>query len=149
MPAAAANVVGVSMLLGLPYANFGCKRDVCGLHNDILWPGAHTANMDDKNGGPNYLQAWRKFRRMTQQELADGIGTTKAVVSLLESGDRPLSAKWLRKIAPVLKTTPGHLLDHDPETLPTDIVDIWMHIEERDRARARSILETFRTGTDD
>lgn len=103
----------------------------------------------EKNGGPNYLQAWRKFRRMSQEELADAVGTTKAVVSLLESGQRPLSAKWLRKFAPVLKTSVGYLLDHDPEQLPTDVIEIWGHIEERDRPRALRVLESFRTGTDD
>lgn len=103
----------------------------------------------EKNAGPNFLQAWRKFRRMGQEELAEKIGTTKAVVSLLEAGKRPLSAKWLRKIAPVLKTTPGHLLDHDPNQLPTDVIEIWGAIEERDRPRALRVLESFRTGTDD
>lgn len=103
----------------------------------------------EKNAGPNFLQAWRKFRRMTQEDLAERVGTTKAVISLLESGQRPLSAKWLRKLAPVLKTTPGHLLDHDPNELPTDVIEIWGRIEERDRPQALRVLESFRTGTDD
>lgn len=104
----------------------------------------------EKNEGPNFLQAWRKFRRMTQDELAEKVGTTKAVISLLESGNRPLSAKWLRKIAPVLNTTPGHLLDHDPNELPTDVIDIWASIDIRDRETARRVLESFRrTGTHD
>lgn len=111
---------------------------------------AHIANVEtEKNEGPNYLGAWRKFRRMTQEELAERVGTTKAVISLLESGQRPLSAKWLRKFAPVLRTTPGHLLDHDPESLPTDVIDIWSQIPVRDRDTARRVLESFRTGTDD
>lgn len=120
------------------------------VRDDFGWPMSHNANMEtDKNEGPNFLGAWRRFRKMTQEELADAVGTTKAVISLLESGHRPLSAKWLRKLAPVLKTTPGHLLDHDPEHLPTDIIDIWGAIEERERPRALRVLESFRTGTDD
>lgn len=103
----------------------------------------------EKNAGPNYLQAWRKFRRITQDELAERVGTTKAVISLLESGQRPLSAKWLRKLAPALQTTPGHLLDHDPESLPTDMLALWADIDARDRPRALRVLESFRTGTDD
>ena len=103
----------------------------------------------EKNGGPNYLQAWRKFRRMTQEELAEAIGTTTPVISLLESGQRPLSAKWLRRIAPVLDTTPGFLLDHDPDELPTDVIDIWNHIADRDKPRALKVLQAFKTGVDD
>lgn len=114
---------------------------------------AHTANMGDtdKNGGPNYLRAWRTFRKMTQEQLADAVDTTVAVISLLESGDRGLSAKWLRRLAPALETTPGYLLDHDPHELPTDVIEIWTHIDKRERPRALRVLEGFaeKTGTDD
>lgn len=81
---------------------------------------------DDKNGGPNHLRAWREHRKLSQGELADLVGTTQSQVAHLESGERALSAKWLRKLADALRTTPGHLLDLNPETLPTDIVEIWL-----------------------
>lgn len=150
MPVMAANSVGVSIPERLHTANFFASLKVCAPRDDLRAGLPHTAGMEiEKNGGPNYLQAWRKFRRMSQEELAEAVGTTKAVISLLESGDRPLSAKWLRKFAPVLDTTPGFLLDHDPHELPADVIDIWNHIEERDRPRALRVLETFRTGTDD
>jgi transcriptional regulator with XRE-family HTH domain len=99
---------------------------------------------------PNNLRAWRKFRRMTQQELADALDTTKSVISDLERGVVQLNDKWLRRLAPVLKTQPGHILDHDPETLDNDIIDIWAHIPEDNRAQAAAVLRTFqrRTGTD-
>jgi transcriptional regulator with XRE-family HTH domain len=80
----------------------------------------------DKNGGPNNLKAWREFRKLSQEALAAKVGTTGTVISMLESGDRGLSAKWLRKLAPALNIQPGHLLDHDPNDLPTDILEIWM-----------------------
>jgi transcriptional regulator with XRE-family HTH domain len=101
----------------------------------------------DKNDGPNHLKAWREFRKMSQEELAERVGTTASQISMLETGDRGLSAKWLRKLAPVLKTTPGHLLDHDPNVVDNDVFDIWMGIEKRDRAQALRVLKTFRTGT--
>jgi len=81
---------------------------------------------DDKNGGPNHLRSWREHRKLSQTELADLVGTTQSQITHLESGERALSAKWLRKLADALKTTPGHLLDHDPNNLPTDIVEIWL-----------------------
>ena len=98
---------------------------------------------------PNNLRAWRKFRKMTQQELADRVGTAKSVISDLERGVVQLNDKWLRKLAPVLETQPGHLLDYDPEELDTDIIDIWSHIDQRDRDQAVRVLRSFvRTGTD-
>lgn len=100
---------------------------------------------------PNNLRAWRKFRTMTQQELADAVGTTKSVISDLERGVVQLNDKWLRRLAPVLQTQPGHILDHDPADLDSDIIDIWAHIDEADREQAARVLRSFvrRTGTHD
>jgi transcriptional regulator with XRE-family HTH domain len=81
---------------------------------------------------------------MTQAKLAEAVGTTGAVISLLESGDRGLSDKWLRLLAPVLGTRPGHLLEVDPADVSTDILDIWADIPEERRQQARSVLATFR-----
>ena len=96
----------------------------------------------------NNLRAWRKHNKMTQQELADALGTAKSVISDLERGVVQLNDKWLRRLAPVLKTQPGHILDHDPADLDSDIIDIWAHIDLRDRERAINVLRQFvKTGT--
>ncbi len=111
-------------------------------------PLRHTVDMD-KNNGPNHLKAWREFRKMSQEELGERVGTSGSTISMLELGERGLSAKWLRKLAPALNTTPGHLLDHDPAALDNDVIDIWVNISERDRAQALRVLRSFRTGTTD
>lgn len=81
---------------------------------------------------------------MTQAELGAAIGTTNAVISLLESGDRKLSPKWLYRLAPALRTTPGHLMEHDPNDLPTDVLDIWVDVPEEDRPRVLKAIEAFK-----
>ena len=96
----------------------------------------------------NFLRAWREHRRMTQAKLAEAVGTSGAVISLLESGDRGLSDKWLRQLAPVLGTRPGHLLEVDPNDVSTDILDIWADIPEDRREQARDVLKAFRLKTD-
>lgn len=123
--------------------------------NFCILPGAieggvlHIANMDDqKNGGPNFLQAWRLHKRMTLQELADKIGTTAGVIHHLENGDRGLSAKWLRKLAPALDTTPGHLLDLHPDDANAEVLSIWSGVPEDKKPQALRVLETFKSGTD-
>jgi len=104
----------------------------------------------DKNAGPNYLKAWREFRKLTQGDLAEKVGTNQNMIAYLESGERGLSAKWLRKLAPALETTPGHLLDHDPNELPADIIDIWMHADAGQRRQLTDVVRALvRTGTDD
>lgn len=107
---------------------------------------SHNVNMA-KEKIPNQLKAWREFRRMSQEELAAKADTTASQISMLESGERGLSHKWLIKLAPILKTTPGHLLETDPTSLDNDVLDIWASIDKRDRAQALRVLKSFSTGT--
>jgi transcriptional regulator with XRE-family HTH domain len=108
----------------------------------------------DKNGGPNYLRAWRLFRKgkdgkpLTQEELAERVGTNANMIQYLETGERGLSAKWLRRLAPALETTPGMILEHNPNDLDSDIVDIWAHMDARQKRQISEIAKALiRTGT--
>lgn len=116
----------------------------CTLRDDLSHPWMQNAYMSDTR---NHLQAWRRFRHLTQEELAERVGTTKAVISNLETGARGLSDKWLRRLAPALNTSPGYIMDHDPNDLPTAILDVWADIAEADRPRALEMLRIFRSGT--
>jgi transcriptional regulator with XRE-family HTH domain len=97
----------------------------------------------------NYLRAWREYRGLTQAKLAEAVDTTGAVISLLESGERGLSDKWLRKLAPVLGTRPGHLLEVDPHDVDNDLLEIWEQIPVESRPHARDVLKTFRAIRDE
>ncbi len=102
----------------------------------------------EKNGGPNHLRAWREYRGMTQVELAELVETTQHQIAYLEGGERALSAKWLRRLAPPLGITPGFLLDHDPRSLDNDIIEIWVNADHRQRRQISAIAETIlRDGT--
>ena len=59
---------------------------------------------------------------MTLAQLAERVGTNANMIGYLESGEHGLTAKWLRKLAAALETTPGLLLDHDPNTLNVDVI---------------------------
>lgn len=98
---------------------------------------------------PHFLREWRKFRKLTQDELAARVGTSKSVISDMERGQLQLSPKWARRIAPILETQPGHLLDHDPNDLDTDIIDIWAHIPDENKEQAAAMLRALvrRSGT--
>lgn len=104
---------------------------------------------DDKNGGPNHVAAWRRFRNMTQAQLAEAVGTNQNMIGYLESGERGLSAKWLRRLSDALDTTSGLLLDHDPYTLDSDLIDIWVNASSREKRQLSDIAKTVvRTGTE-
>lgn len=147
MPAALLSSDGVMALVSAPLTPKSSVHVCCG-GNAPLWQRVYDVCMGDTP--QNYLRAWREFRKMSQDELAAKLDTAKGVISLLENGKRPLSDKWLRRLAEVLETRPGHILDVDPNELDSDIVDIWTRIPERDREQAARILRTFtKTGTND
>lgn len=136
------------MSLGLHIANHVSSPVVCRSANDSAWQVCNTGTMAKKkkkaSNPPNHLRAWREFREMTQEQLAEKAGTTKGVISLIESGDRGLTHKWATRLAPYLGTRPGYLLDNAPEDLPTEFLDLWRDIPDEAKPQARQILETFR-----
>lgn len=97
----------------------------------------------DKNGGPNHLKAWMKFRKMSGAKLAKELDVTPGMVSDLANSNRALSAKWLRRLAPVLNTTPGLLLDHDPHELDSDIIEIWINASSLERRQIKDVAQAL------
>jgi transcriptional regulator with XRE-family HTH domain len=92
---------------------------------------------------PNNLRAWRLFRRMTQAELAEAVGTNANVIHLLENSERGLSHKWMLKLAPALGTTAGFMIDHDPHDLPSDLFDIWNRSTPAEQQQITSVAEAL------
>jgi transcriptional regulator with XRE-family HTH domain len=99
----------------------------------------------------NFVGAWRDRRGLTQAKLAEKIGTTGSVVSLLEAGHRQLSPKWLRRISAALEVPVGYLLEHHPDDVPTDLLEIWAEVPKAKREDALNILRSLsgrqKTGT--
>jgi transcriptional regulator with XRE-family HTH domain len=88
----------------------------------------------------NNLRAWRTYCGMTQRELAGAVATTECMISLLENGWRGLSKRWLERLAPVLETTPGAILDFAPEDIERDIVRAALAVPLERRAHATAFL---------
>lgn len=129
---------------GLHIATCYATPVVDGTTNDAPDPTLHNANM--AKGKLHFLKEWRKFRGLTQQQLADEARTDKSVISLIENGKRGLSDEWAHTLAPILGTTPGFLYDHDPNTLDTALIDAVRRVPAESRDQALAILETFRKG---
>ena len=91
----------------------------------------------------NNLRAWREFRNLTQEELAERVGTTAAVISLLENGQRGLSAAWLHRFAPHLDVSPGFLLDHGPGDLTTDMLEAWASVPKADQSKVLAAIRQY------
>lgn len=104
---------------------------------------AHCFDMADadKNGGPNHLRAWREYRKISQAQLAEMVGTNANMIGYLESGERSPSLKWLRRLADALDTNVGMLAQFDPNDLDADMIEIWATSSNREK---RKILEIAR-----
>lgn len=118
--------------------------NVCALCDDYSCTVCDNATVEDRN----YLKQWRNKAGLTLEQLAEKVGTNKSVIYLLENEQRPLSAKWLRKLADALGTTPGRILDVNPEEANAEVLDIWDHIRAKDRPTAIRVLRSL-TGTND
>jgi transcriptional regulator with XRE-family HTH domain len=135
----------------LQFAKLGASPNLCKLHEDFSRDHLQTANMDDADQildpSGNNLRAWREHRRMTQEELAAAVGTTGAVISLLESGGRKLSTKWLYRLAPALRIQAGFIVDYDPNKIDTstlELIETVSAITEEERPMALKVLSSFK-----
>lgn len=144
-PVASSVVRGFSIRGYSQIANIYASADIRILPDASYCPLSQNANMvddDDKNGGPNHLKAWMRYRKVKGAALAKELDVTPGMVSDLANSNRALSAKWLRRLAPALKTTPGMLLDHDPFTLDSDVIEIWANASAQDRKMIADIAKT-------
>lgn len=65
----------------------------------------------------NRITELRKNRKMTQEKLGELCDTTKGVISLIESGKRPLNSKWIERISNALGCEPSDLFESNQHPL--------------------------------
>lgn len=61
-----------------------------------------------------YLKEWRKFRGLTQEQLAERLETTGPTISRIETGDINYTRESLESLAAALDCEPADLLSRDP-----------------------------------
>jgi DNA-binding XRE family transcriptional regulator len=61
-------------------------------------------------GGESPLRVWRTYRGMTQDALAEKVGTAANYISLIENGQREGKAALWRKLAEALKVDVDDIL---------------------------------------
>ena len=63
---------------------------------------------------PNYTAAWRKHRNLSQDDVAEAIGTTKSMYGKLERGERTLDTDWLDKLGRAFQCEPYQIIASAP-----------------------------------
>lgn len=93
-----------------------------------------------------FLKEWRDYRYLTQEQLAERIGTTAASVSRIETGARDYSQAYLEAAAEALSCEVRELFRPPDEP---SIDDLLSGAPDATKRQARAILETLlKTGTD-
>lgn len=105
------------------------------------------AKPSDDRGPSHFIKQWRKFRKMTQEKLADEIGVAVSTISQLESGKQGYSQATLEALAEALQCDPADLLMRNP-TQADPLWAIWDGLDAPARNQLTEIASTFkRTGT--
>lgn len=109
---------------------------------------AHPVHMAKAPKSTHYIRAWRKFRGLTLEQLAERIGMTHQNLGKIERGKVPYNQVLLEALAEELRCGPADLIMRDP-TGPDAIWSIWDQLKPAERTQVVEIAKTIkRTGTD-
>jgi transcriptional regulator with XRE-family HTH domain len=90
-----------------------------------------------------FIRDWRLHRNLTQEQLAEKVGTSKGHVSRIETGERPYTQQFLESCARVLGCQPADLIARNPED-PEGLWSVWEGIPPAQRDLALAVLRAFR-----
>ncbi len=97
---------------------------------------------------PHYIKAWRKYRGLTQEQLAERIGIARSYLTKIERGTRRYDQPFLEAAAEALRCGPGDIITRDPSE-PEGIWSIWDTLSPHQRQQAVAVIRAIRaTGTD-
>ena len=91
----------------------------------------------------NFVRQWRKYRRLTQEQLAGQAGISVAAVSQIETGDQGYSAETLQALADALGCVAGDLLRFDPTDSAYQLWLRFSRLRPDQAARANRVLEAL------
>ena len=89
---------------------------------------------------PRYhFRAWRKYRGLTQQQVADRTSLSESAVSQIENGKQGWTDSTLAELAFAYNCEPGDLLSRDP-LREGEIVDLLQRLDGAKRIEALNYL---------
>lgn len=92
---------------------------------------------------PLRLTAWRKFRGMTQEELAAESGLSQGLISQLENNTTDYSGDTLARLAFALNCTEIDLLTRNPDD-PEGLGKAWDTLSARERRQLVGIIKSLK-----
>lgn len=92
----------------------------------------------------HYVREWRKFRGLTQEQLAERTPFTAGAISQLETGRTRYTQEMLEALAFALDCRPGDLLNRDPNKEGA-VVDLFDGLSDEDRRRAILMIQALKS----
>ncbi len=114
--------------------------------------GRHAFRMTKKKrkkNRPTFIKEWRKFRGLSQEQLAQRIEREQPTLARIERGDIAYTQPILEAIASALNCQPADLIMRDPSK-PGALWSIWDQLSPERREIAVEILQGLvvkKTGT--
>ena len=96
-----------------------------------------------------FIKQWRKYRGLTQEQLAERIGIARSYLTKIERGTRRYDQPFLEAAAYALRCDPGDIIMRDPTS--DSIWSIWEQLGPAERLQAIAVLRAIRgpnTGTE-
>lgn len=91
------------------------------------------------------IRAWRKFRGLTQAQLADATGLTDASVSRIETGVQAYTRQTLEVLSEALKCEPEDLIGHfEPGSPELDLIYALRKMTPAERGRVAQVVRLLR-----
>lgn len=96
-----------------------------------------------------FFRAWRRYRGLTQEALAERVGLSTSSISQIETGTQGFTDSTLIAFAEALNCEPGDLLSRDPN-VEGAVLDLMRLIKKKDPQVVLAIINGLpdKTGTD-
>ena len=94
---------------------------------------------------PTFLRQWRKFKRLTQEQVAERVGVDFTTVGRIEKGELPYNQDYLERLALAIGVEVTDLLNADPlKPDPPRLVYDRLRLAPRDvQERAMAVIEAL------
>jgi transcriptional regulator with XRE-family HTH domain len=96
----------------------------------------------------HYVFEWRKYRGLTQDQLAERIDRSRGLISQFESGETELTEEMVYALAEAFRHTPGDVFRVNPlkEGTVVDITDALFDEPEDVKAKALGYVQGLVSG---
>lgn len=98
--------------------------------------------------GRHFIKEWRIHRQLTQDQLAERIGTTAANLSRLENRLQDYNQSLLEALAEALSCEPADLIMRDPSQVEAPW-SIWETLKPAQRKQAITIIKALKNSDED